>query len=164
MQSGSKGEQLPKIKFIHHIEATSLEYLRCKNKLGCEKFWLILARTPYSSQARLPPPPNQTLPLFQMKNWSGLRTLSFRLVLSWAKYPPPPKMKIWSGLGSFRLVLGWQNTLPPPMTYVERAGVWRLIAVSPKDTVYFFLQFTEHCNTRSWINTIQIAISPTCRT
>ena len=62
MQSGSKGEQLLKMKFIHHIEATSLEYLRCKNKLGCEKFWLILARTPYSSQVRLPPPPNQTLP------------------------------------------------------------------------------------------------------
>ena len=56
-----------------------------------------------------------------------------------AKYPPPPfpprKMDIWSGLGTlgFRLGKVGQNT--PPPSYVEGAGVWRLIAVSPKDTI-----------------------------
>ena len=82
-----------------------------------------------------------------MKIWSGHRTLSFRLVLCYAKYPPPPpfllKVKFWSELRTlrFRSVLGWANypppTLPTPtqMTCVEGAGMWRLIAVSPTDTV-----------------------------
>ena len=56
MQSGSKGEQLLKMKFIHHMEATSVDYLQCKGKLGCEKFCLILTRINYSAQARLCPP------------------------------------------------------------------------------------------------------------
>ena len=45
---------------------------------------------------------NTPLPPKIKKKWSGLRTLSFRLVQN----PPPPPMK---------------------MTYVEGAGVWRLM-------------------------------------
>ena len=42
-------------------------------------------------------------------------------------------MEIWSGLGtlSFRLEKVGKNA-PPPQAYVEGAGVWRLIAVSPR--------------------------------
>ena len=47
------------------------------------------ARIPYSAQAQLPPPPPPPPPTPKMKIWSGLGTLSFRLVKSWPKYPLP---------------------------------------------------------------------------
>ena len=64
--------------------------------LSCKKFALILARIPYSAQAR-PPPPTPPPP---MKIWPGLRTLSFRF----GKIPPPPK---WKFVYPMHTVLGW---------------------------------------------------------
>ena len=54
----------------------------------------------------------------------------------WSGVPPPPSengnlVRTWH----FGFELGLKYP-PPPMTYVG-AGVWRLIAVSPKDTVSF---------------------------
>ena len=49
---------------------------------------LILATIPYSAQATLCPPP-------PIKISSGLRTLSFRLDISWEKYHPPPPRPKW---------------------------------------------------------------------
>ena len=57
----------------------------------------------------------------------------FELVQN-TRVTPPPKMKTWPDWGT--LDLGWSRGHPPPMTNVG-AGVWRLIAVSPKNTVSF---------------------------
>ena len=76
--------------------------------------WLVstlrvyFARIPYSAQAQLPPPSHP-------ENENLVRTwhLEFQVGKKLAKIPPPL------------------------MTYVEGAGVWRLIAVFPKETVSF---------------------------
>ena len=65
----------------------------------------------------------------KMEICSDLGTLD----LSWSGVTPPPQWKFWQIL-ALRFELVWSN--PPPPTYVG-AGVWRLIAVSPKDTVSF---------------------------
>ena len=87
--------------------------------LDCENFVLILARIPYSTQAR--------------------PTLQWKIsVLGWAEYPLPltQKMNIWSGPRTLSFSFSLSR-IPPcsPLTYVEGAGVWRLIAVSPPPTV-----------------------------
>ena len=60
---------------------------------------------------------------------------------------PPPlslEMEIWAGLGT--LDLSWSGVPPPPRTYVG-AGVWRLIAASPKGIVSFHTVMTTENKT-----------------
>ena len=73
---------------------------------------------PYSSISGMlvwiiPPPPHENLG----------RSWHFEFELVWST-PPPPKMKIWADLGT--LSLSWSG-----------ARMWRLIAVSPVDTISF---------------------------
>ena len=70
-----------------------------------------------------PPPPPKLVDLGTLDlSWSGL---------------PPVKMKIWADLGT--LDLSWSGVSPSPLWTYVGAGVWRLIAESPKDTVSFWL-------------------------
>ena len=73
-----------------------------------------------------PPPRN--------KIWSGLGTW----IWSWSGVPPtpPPENENLVRTWHFAFELVWSTTTPQPRTYVG-AGVWRLIAVFPKDTVSF---------------------------
>ena len=73
--------------------------------------------------------PNPSPPL-KMKIWPGLGNLSF----DFGRIPPPPSenenlARTWH----FEFWL-WENTPPPP----RRIRMWRLISVSPKDTISLY--------------------------
>ena len=61
----------------------------------------------------------------------------------WPHSSIPLEMEIWAGLGT--LALSWSG-VSPPGTNVG-ADVWRLIAVSPKDTVSFHTVMTTENKT-----------------
>ena len=104
-------------------------------------------------------PPTQVL----QECWSGspphppLQIWTDLGTLGWIGLDHPhPKMQIWTDLGT----LGWvgldhhlPTPTPPPrkfrfgqlLDYVG-TGVWRLIAVSPKDPVSFGFMWTNHCS------------------
>ena len=109
---------------------------------------LFLAGTLRFEFPRIPPPP--------VESWPEVETLSFgfpripllppphgKLARRWEvgslnfgypRIPPTPKMKSWPEVGT----LGTQE-YPPPNSW----SVWRLTAVSPKDTVLFSFVFAE---------------------
>ena len=96
------------------------DYLLSKGKLEWLKIWFKNPRVPP------PPPENENLG----------RSWHFEFELVWRVPPPhPPKMKIWADLGT--LSLSWSGEYPHPLFHGAR--MWRLIAVSPVDTISFSL-------------------------
>ena len=79
--------------------------------------------------------------------WSGVpplpenetlgRSWHFGFGLVWITTPLPWKMKICAYLGTLNLRLVW--SIPPPNENLDGAHMWRLISVSPVDTISLYL-------------------------
>ena len=74
------------------------------------------------------------LPEFLVKNSLSAPTQVFQEY--WSGFPPPPAKWKFGQILAVGIGVGLLEYPPPHQTYVG-AGVWRPIAVSPKDTVSF---------------------------